>query len=298
MGIREDTIDAAPYDFGVPQRLGREAIAGLRRIHADVARDLEYLLSGVFGSDVRGSIVALEQTRYQNFIDDLAPQALHAIIGSEALAGDFKIVLPGRTGLRLVDKILGTESTEERPLTKVDASLIEDLIPQIVGTISTAFDAYHPLGASINRTELDSQLVKLVPGDDVVVVIELLFTVDDDDLSVTICYPQKAVVPILSSLNAIEQHATDKALNTASPIRGTMLRVPIEVRVQLPSAWMSAESLHSLKVGDVLQTGIAAETAPILSIAGRPALSVRPTTRLRKVACVVVGTVPDASRSL
>ena len=69
--------------------------------------------------------------------------------------------------------------------------------------------------------------------------------------------------------------------------------VPVTVAVQLPSTWLPAVAVNSLKVGEVLQTGIAADTAPVLTIAGRAALRVRSTTRRRRVACTVVGPVSD-----
>lgn len=289
VGFRGDTSDVVLYDFGVPQRLGREAIAGLRRIHGDVARDLEHVLSSVFETDVRGSVVSLEQTRYQSFIDSLSSQAFHGVISSDALAGEFEIVLPGRTALRTVDRILGTSSTGERPLTLIDARLIEDLLPRILGSVAGAFAPYHPLRPEFVRSEVNSQLVKLVPGDDVVVVIELLFTLGDDDVSITVCYPQKAITPILSSLSDIEQAAASEALARSSPIRRSILRVPVPVTVQLPSTWLSAVAVDQLRVGDVLQTGVDADTPPVLTIAGRAALKVRPTTRRSRVACAVVG---------
>lgn len=289
MGIRGDTNDVVLYDFGVPQRLGRDAISGLRRIHGDVARDLDHVLSGVFETDVRGTVVSLEQTRYQAFIDALPQRAFHGIIGTDALAGDFEIVLPGHTALRIVDQVLGTSATGDRALTVIDARLIEDLMPKMLRSVSGAFAPYHPLRLEHVRSEVNNQLVKLVPGDDVVVVIELLFTVGDDDLAITICYPQKAITPILSSLSDIEQAAASEALARSSPIRRSILRVPVPVTVQLPSTWLSAMEVDQLKVGDVLKTGVAADTPPLLTVAGRAALRVRPTTRRTRVACAVVG---------
>ena len=212
VGFREDTSDVVLYDFGVPQRLGREAVAGLRRIHADVARDLEHVLSGVFESDIRGSVVALEQTRYQSFIDDLPDPRLPCRSSPPTNSpATSRSSCPVRTGLRLVDQILGTPATGDRALTVVDARLIEDSrSPRSSAPMSSAFEPYHPLRLAFNRSELNNQFVKLVPGDDVVVVIELLFTVGDDDLSVTVCYPQKAIVPILASLSDIENAADQR----------------------------------------------------------------------------------------
>ena len=283
--------DVALYDFGVPQRLGREAVSGLRRIHDDVARDLDQLLSSVFELDVRGTVVSLEQTRYQSFIDGLPSRAYHGIVTSNALAGEFEIVLPGRTSLRVVDQLLGTTATNDRALTVIDAHLLEDLMPRVLDAIAGAYTPYFPLNFEFVRSEVNNQLVKLVPGDDVVVVIELLFTLGDDDLAITICYPQKAITPILSSLSDIEQMAASEAIARSSPIRRSILRVPVPVIVQLPSTWLSPFEVEQLKVGDVLQTGVPADSPPVLTIAGRPALRVRPTTRRTRVACAVVGPI-------
>lgn len=251
------------------------------------------MLGSVFEGDVRGSVVALEQSRYQKFLDGLPGQAFHAVVASDALAGECEIVLPGPTALRLVDRILGTSSGASRSLTLIDAHLIEDLLPRFLTSIAGAFEPYHPLGLEFTRSELNSQLVKLVPGDDVVVVLELLFTIGDDDLTMVLCYPQKAIVPILASLSDIEQAATAEALNRSSPIRRSILRVSIPVTVQLPSAWLPAAAVNQLKVGDVLQTGVPADTPPVLAIAGQPALRVRPTTLRNKIACAVVGPMTD-----
>ncbi len=295
MGFQGEERDVVLYDFGTPQRLGRDAISGLRRIHTDVARDLEQLLSSVFEADVRGSVVSLDQTRYQSFIDDLPSKAYHAIVGSDSLAGEFEIVLPGRSALRVVDQLLGTSATSgERALTVIDAHLIEDLMPKVLQAVSGAYDPYFPLQLDFARSEIKNQVVKLVPGDDIVVIIELLFTVGEDDLAITLCYPQKAITPILSSLSDIEQAAASEALSRSSPIRRNILRVPVPVIVQLPSTWLSPVEVEQLKVGDVLQTGVPADTPPVLTIAGRPALRVRPTTRRTRVACAVVGPVTES----
>lgn len=295
MGFQGENRDVALYDFGVPQRLGRDAISGLRRIHADVARDLEQLLSSVFEADVRGTVVSLDQTRYQNFIDDLPTKAYHGIVGSDALAGEFEIVLPGRTALRVVDQLLGAPATDsDRALTVIDSHLIEDLMPKVLRATAGAYDPYFPLQFEFARSEINNQLVKLVPGDDIVVIIELLFTLGDDDLALTICYPQKAITPILASLSDIEQAAASEALSRSSPIRRNILRVPVPVIVQLPSTWLSPVEVDQLKVGDVLQTGVPADTPPVLTIAGRPALRVRPTTRRTRVACAVVGPATES----
>lgn len=289
MGFQQQSRDVVPYDFGVPQRLGREATSGLRRIHEVLSRDLEHVLGSVFEADLRGSVVSLEQTRYQAFVEQLPARAYHAVLTSEALDGDVQFVVPDTTALRMVDRLLQTADGPERNLTIVDSRLIEDYLPTLLGAIKNAYEPYHPVELVFSRSELNGQMVKLAQDDDVVVILELLFTFGDDDITFILCYPQKSIGPILTSLTDMERAATEEAITRSSPMRRSILRVPIPVTVELPPTWLPAGSVDQLKVGDVLQTGIAADTPPILTISGRPALRVRPTTRRNRVACTVVG---------
>ncbi len=289
VGFQQQSSDVVPYDFGVPQRLGREAASGLRRIHEVLSRDLEHVLGDFFENDLRGSVVTLEQARYQQFVDRVPARAYHAVLASDALDGDVQLVIPDTTALRLVDRLLQTSEGPDRNLTIVDARLIEDFLPNLLSAVKNAYHSYHPVELEFARSELNGQMVKLVPDDDVAVILELLFTFGDDDVTFIFCYPQKAIGPILTSLADMERAATSEAITRSSPVRRSILRVPIPVTVQLPPTWLPAGSVNDLKVGDVLQTGIAADTPPTLNISGRPALRVRPTTRRNRVACAVVG---------
>lgn len=295
---QQSTSEVTPYDFGVPQRLSRDAASGLRRIHELLARDLEHVLGEVFDNDLRGSVVTLDQSRYRNFMDGLPGRAFHAVLTADALDGDIQLVIPDTTALHLVDRLLQTSAGPERNLTMVDARLIENYLPNLLRAATGAFEPYHPVDFTFVASELNGQLVKLVPDDEVVVILELLFTFGDHDVTIILCYPQKAIVPILASLSAMEREATAEAITRSSPIRRSILRVALEVTVQLPPTWLPAGAVNELRVGDVLQTGIAADTPPMLTIAGRPALRVRPTTRRNRLACAVVGEADPTGRGL
>ncbi|MFQ5558025.1 MAG: FliM/FliN family flagellar motor switch protein [Acidimicrobiales bacterium] len=273
----------------MPNRLSREATSGLRRIHEGASRDLELVLGDLFESDVRGSVVAVEQARYSRFIDRLPSRAYHAVFAARGLDGDVQLVLGGNTALAIIDRVLRREGRSDRGLTLVDQHLLVDLAPSLMRSIEEALRPHCAVELSLVRSELNAQLVKLLPGDDVVVVVELLFTIGDHDLTIVVAYPHTALEPLLAALSAAEQAATQAAMTKSTPIRRSILRVPIPVTVRLPSMWLPASEVRELAVGDVLQTGVAVDTPPVLTIDGRPALSVLTTSHRSRLACVVVG---------
>ena len=62
--VREPVV----YDFGVSSRLSREAVLGMRKIHAAAADELEFALSRAFGTEIKATSVEVSQVRYEAFV--------------------------------------------------------------------------------------------------------------------------------------------------------------------------------------------------------------------------------------
>ena len=90
MGVEATAVQPAPYDFGVSSRLSREAVVGLKRIHAAAADELEVLLSRSFGEDIRVANVDVTQVRYEQFVAAAPLGSYHFLMGSESLGGQFQ----------------------------------------------------------------------------------------------------------------------------------------------------------------------------------------------------------------
>jgi len=281
-----DVVDL--YDFAVPHRLGRDATAGLRRLHETMARDFEHTLGALSGSEVRGTVVSIEQMRYERFVDRHPGRAFHAVLDSRGFDCGVDFLLPAPTARCVVGNILNTDGGPERPITMVDAHLVEAILPDLVEAADSAICFHHESGLRVNRFELNGKAVKLVTPNDIVIVVELQFSVDEDTLVFIICYPQEPVMPLLASLSDMEREATTAAMK-ASPIGDCVQRVAIPISIRLPAAKIQAEALNSLSVGDILQTGVRVDSAPLLVINDRPALKVRTTPRGSRLACAVTG---------
>ena len=93
MGVEAIADQPAPYDFGVSSRLSREAVVGLKRIHATAADELEVLLSRSFGEDIRVSNVHVTQVRYEQFVAAAPLGSYHFLMGSESLGGQFQAAI-------------------------------------------------------------------------------------------------------------------------------------------------------------------------------------------------------------
>ena len=88
MGVEATAVQPAPYDFGVSSRLSREAVVGLKRIHATAADELEVLLSRSFGAAITEANMVSKELHVIS-MDGLLEQELLAALnttnGSELL---------------------------------------------------------------------------------------------------------------------------------------------------------------------------------------------------------------------
>ena len=276
------------YDFAVPHRLGRDATAGLRRLHETMARDFEHTLGAFSGSEVRGTIVSVEQMRYERFVDRYPGRTFHAVLDSRGFDCNLDLLMPAPTARLMVGNVLNTDGGPDRPITTVDAHLVEGVLPDLVEAIDSAISFHHKSDLRFDRFELNGKAVKLVTPDDIVILVEAQFAVADDTFVFILCYPQEPMMPLLAALSDMEREATTAAMNS-SPIGDCVQRVVIPISIRLPASRIQAAELNSLRVGDVLQTGVSVDATPLLVINEHPTLRVRTVPRANHMACAVTG---------
>ena len=277
MGVEAIADQPAPYDFGVSSRLSREAVVGLKRIHATAADELEVLLSRSFGEDIRVSNVHVTQVRYEQFVAAAPLGSYHFLMGSESLGGQFQAAFDPDSTAKMLALVFGSESvTNNRELSLVDARVLDSRVGLFVEALNRSFAPYFQLGLASLRSMINPKQVKIIDDNETVVQAELHFAVgvSKTEFCLRICYPQDDVTPVLVALSDVERASATEALHRSTPIQQSLMRVKLPVSVQLPTWVMNAESVESLAVGDVVRNGIPTTTPPRLCIADKPLLDV------------------------
>lgn len=262
-----------------------------------MAHDFEHSLGAFAGGEVRGTVVSVEQMRYQRFVDRHQGRAFHAVLEARGFDCGVDLLMPAATARLMVGRILGTDSGPERPVTIVDAHLVEAVLPELVEAMDSAIRFHHESDLRFNRFELNGKAVKLVTPDDIVIVVETQFSVEDETFAFIMCYPQEPLMPLLASLSDMEREASTAAMNK-SPVGDCVQRVAIPISIRLPSARIQAAELNDLSVGDILQTGVSAQAEPLLVIDGRPILRVRTVPRAARLTCAVTGLAGDRNTTV
>ena len=286
--VREPVV----YDFGVSSRLSREAVLGMRKIHAAAADELEFALSRAFGTEIKATSVEVSQVRYEAFVAMAPTGSYHAVMTSPGLGGQFQAALDPESTSRMLGLVFNAKvDSTGRELSIVDAKVLDSQFKGFVTVIDRNFNQYYALDLQFSRSMVSPKQIKIIDDAEPVVLVEGKFSigVEKIDFRLLICYPQDVVTPVLVALSDIERASASEALTRTSPIQKSLMSVRLPVSVRLPSWSVDAGVIESMELGDVLRTGLPSNVSPVLSVAGRSLLNVNCFASGRRVAAEVLG---------
>jgi flagellar motor switch protein FliM len=111
-------------------------------------------------------------------------------------------------------------------------------------------------------------------------------------LDATLCIPLSVLLPLLDALDRLDSEGADGFDSGADEVLERLLEAPLEVAVSFPEIALSPEELLSLAVGDVIPLQ-RPEGLPLrLAVSGVHLCEVVPTTRGKRLACLVVESNP------
>jgi flagellar motor switch protein FliM len=292
MGVVTDVREPLPYDFGVSSRLSREAVVGLKKIHAATADELEVRLSRSFGDDIRVVSVDVSQVRYETFVNSAQTGSYHFVMFSNPLGGQFQAAFDPESTMRMLALVFGCEVTQtSRELSLVDARVLDSRVGLFIDALNQSFRPYFDMQLEAVRSMVNPKQVKIIDDDETVVQADLRFSVgvSKAEFTLRLCYPQDVVTPVLVALSDVERASATEALTRNTPIQKSLMGVRLPVSVQLPSWLMGAADVEHLDVGDVIRTGVLLESNPRLCVSGRALLDVSIFSSHQRVAAEVVG---------
>jgi flagellar motor switch protein FliM len=284
MGQRSDTPGAVPYDFGTHGVLAWGKIPALDIIHSRFSRLFSQSLSNYIARLVDVELFSSDSITFGEFIRTLpVPASLHLFTmrplhGAGVMALESSLVfsviecLFGGSGRSRI-KIEGREFTaiEQRIITKVVLLALEEL--------EKAWEPVHHLKMRLERSEVNPQLIAVVPSRDMVMVAMLEVRFEDVSGFIRICIPYGMLAPIKSSLEG-SFHTTwvDADQNWTKSFRESLLRADTEVVVELGSTHIDAQQFLTLKAGDVIPLDRGVHEPLLVRIQNVPKAKVLPGT--------------------
>ena len=257
----EEVSGVTPYDLTSQEKIIRGRLPTLDIINQMFSSLFRNTFSSMLRKAADVSTVSTDTIKFGEFLRSLpVPSSLH-IFRMEPLRGHGLMVVESKLVSAIVDTFFGGTGSQEAKITGRDFSAIEirmtkNVVLSALKDLEKAWKPVHAVSTNYVRSEVNPQLVAIVPPTDTVLVI--LFDIELENISgsITICLPYAAIEPIIPKLKAqfqSEEMEIDQVW--VRRLRTELLQTEVEMVAELGVSDTTPGRLLEFKVGDTIMLG-------------------------------------------
>ncbi|MBK8097378.1 MAG: FliM/FliN family flagellar motor switch protein [Planctomycetes bacterium] len=259
-------------DLLKPNRLAREQLRGLERYFESAAKMLSATISDKLRLDTRCDCVAVEQLRFQTWLDQLPGPVAIYVVKLEPFR--LPALLTASTSLLYgaVDRILGGSgkvTKVPKDFTAAEYTVADALMGPCLDRICESFAEVIKLRWSIENRFCNPSAAQILPSQDV--VISSYFQASGE----TLIGDVRLVIPFVSLESIIEKLGQDAMIRVEpGAARATMAKtiraVPLDLAVRLGEARLPLRQLLELQAGDVVPLDVRLGDPAVIPVQGKP----------------------------
>lgn len=269
-------VEIRPYDFKRPERVSKDQMMALQTLHESFSRSFGAQLSGFLRTIMEVSVTKIEQMTFSEFTHNLPNPTCFNLLSCDPLDGNMCLEISPLIIYPVIDRLLGGSNADlfipQRPLTAIEMRLVSKIIDRSIKALQEAWADIIPLNFALEDTESNSQLVQIVPPNEVVVVVSFEMKMGGRAGTMGLCIPYNVIEPVIEKLSnqtwaAYKRSGRDEILRrrVATHLESTKLTLS----GILADTSIKVNELRNLQIGDIILTNKAANAPLTLVIKGK-----------------------------
>jgi len=265
--------------FPCGEPLGRrQRLHSLRTLHTAMADAFGEAVSTLLRSRVEMRLANVDELTYGEFVSQLETPTCFNLLRAEPLEDRLMLDLELSILYPLIDRLLGGGDEDEPPphraLSDIEISLAARITQLFLRELHHAWENIADLKMELLQVESNPRLSRVLPSDEMVVVIGFVLTVDNRQGMVRLCLPCRMIEQLDTKPMTTEDgdHPSSAPVAFENPDAGGLgPRSPlVEMEVTLASTSIAACDLQNLGVGDIIATETTIGEPTMVSIADQP----------------------------
>lgn len=245
------------YDFRSPDKFSKEQLRTLQMIHENFARRVSSSLAAYLRAVAQLTHVHIEQGSFADFMQNIPPFSLAAVLKMNPLPGRALLTLDSATTTIAIDRLLGgfgRPVNDEREVTDIEQSLIQGLIKYLADGLREAWQNVIELEITIEETTLSTDFIQVALPADAAIFLGFEIKIRDSIGAMSICLPYSVLKPILSELSPHTwvSGGTGREGVHHQELLKHLKHIDIDLTVLLGGAVVDFNELLHLQKGDVL----------------------------------------------
>lgn len=251
--------DYHKFDFTAQDKVIRGRMPTLDAINDRFARFFRTTLSSMLRRMIDVTPVSLDTLKFGNFMRSLpVPSSIH-IIHMEPLRGNALIVLETKLVFALIDSFFGGRGAgamkvEGREFTPIEQRMLYKVVSAAIIELQNSWQPVFELNLAYVRGEMNPQFAGIIPGEDVLIVVQFDIEMEEMSGNIMVCIPYMLIEPIRDRLYAGFHTEEKMSVDTTwvNRLKHELLGVNVDLSVELGKTSITSRDLSSLKAGDVL----------------------------------------------
>lgn len=251
-------LNVTVYDFKRPERVGKDQLRALERLHEVFARNVAATLSSYMRAVVECSLEEIEQATYQEFTLAAPKNTCLTFISCEPLEGEIIMEINPKVVFVMFDKLIGGSTSRslapDRAMTDIEWRVMDGVLDRIRNQLRIAWEGVEPIDFQFTSKETNPQLAQSIAPNEPVVLITFELTVGGEESgAMTLCLPHNVIEPVLNRMSSYWfSSKVHRSKETYDLIHGKLTGAPVEMVAALNETTISARDLIRLQIGDVL----------------------------------------------
>lgn len=266
------------------------------------ARQATMVLTSSLRSPALVAFRSIEQQRYGDYVQSLGDATAITIYAVPPLSRHAILQTPLSVAMSCVDQLLGgpgTAQQPDRPLSMLEASVIQGLLERLGAEIKYAFSHVVAIEPRMADVESSPQMVQIAAASDVMAVARFDIRLGEVTSEATLCLSFSDLLPHLTASEAAAANkGRDEArrAEAAEAVNAGFQDVPVDVAVRFRSTRVGGGTLGNLAVGDVIRLDHPAQAPLDVMAADVVVAHATAGTHGKRLACLVVATPAQENR--
>jgi len=288
------------YDFSSQEKVVRGRMPTLDVINDRFTRFFRNALSNMLRRMVDITPVSLDTLKFGNFMRSLpVPTSIH-IMRVEPLRGNALVVMEAGLAFALIDCFFGGRGktgvkVEGREFTPIEQRILYKVVNVAMKEWTNAWKPAYELRFSYVRGEMNPQFAGIIPNEDLLIVIQFEVEMDETSGNLMLCLPYMLIEPIRDRLYAGFQ-TEDKGeidVNWIKRFKSELMRVNLDISVELGNTSITGRELTSLNPGDVMVLDKDIDGLLMVKVQGIPKFYAKPGKVRETMAVEVEGIIEE-----
>ena len=249
------------YDFRTANRFSKEQIRTFHIIYDTFARLFSTYLSGTLRVICSADVIAVEEVKYQEFVNAMPSPVVLAILSMPPLAGPTLLEIAPDVAYVMLSRLLGGSSQSgssemSRAFTEIELVLLERIVRQFIGLQVESWQKIIPITTTLERIETSPQFAQIVALSETVALVTINVKIGGNEGFMSFCLPHLALEPISKQLNTKLMFSTvdtRRHLSAGQDIKRRIQTTPLPVTAIFNDTQVSVRDVLGFQAGDIIQ---------------------------------------------